>query len=238
MIDKEILETMYADMSIDEMARKLNVARSTLYYHMRKHSIPLRSKSEAQKLHLKIKPHQRVGCQHSEQSRTQISKGAQSFWDSEEGQKQRSHLAELRREEWRNSSTIDRESIINRLKSATKPSPGSLSRFGNKLADFLDLLEKVKTGRKLTGDHVSDIILEERGVVLELVLPTGVYGEEHKQKTIARYERIIADLKTAGYRTVIIEDKSNSLSEARCRRIYEQLLQFFSSNEESLYIIS
>ena len=51
-IDKENLTALYERMSLDEMAAHLEIAKSTLYYHMRKHEIPRRSKSEAQKRHL------------------------------------------------------------------------------------------------------------------------------------------------------------------------------------------
>lgn len=215
-------------MSIDEMSEHLNMAKSTLYYHMRKLGVERRSKGDAQRRHLKHAPHQRLGKQHSDDTKERIANGTRGFWESERGEKQKRRLGDLRRAEWKQRSPRQRSTVLSRLQSAARPEPGTLSRFGTKLAAFLRQNEAVKTGIKLTPTHVSDIILEERKVVVELLLPVSVYGEEQEQKLEARYDRLVAELNDAGYRVVIVEDKSNSLSRARCQRVYGELLGFFT----------
>lgn len=226
-------------MSIDDMASHLSMAKSTLYYHMRKLGVRRRSKSEAQKHHLKHGQHQRSGSVHSDDAKQRIANGTKQFWESEKGKGQKERLGELRRSEWRNRSNKQRSNVLNRLQSAARPEPGSLSRFGRKLADFLKEYETVKTGIKLTPKHVSDIILEERKVVIELLLPTDIYGEEQEHKIRSRYDRLVAELNDIGYRVAIIEDRSNSLSLARCQRAYDELVQFFDNTSlQRLTIVS
>jgi len=224
---KDALEELYDSMSIDEMAEHLGMAKSTLYYHMRKLGVQRRSKSDAQARHLEHSPHQRVGKSHSDKTKERIANGTREFWESERGQEQKKALGDLRRNEWKDRSPKQRLTVLDRLQSAARPVPGSLSKFGLKLADFLQKFETVQTGIRLTPSHVSDIILEDRKVVVELLLPISVYGEEQEHKIGNRYDRLVSELGDAGYRVVIVEDRSNSLSRARCQRVYDELVSFF-----------
>lgn len=238
MLTKELLEELYSKMSLGQMAKELGIARSTLYYHMDKFGIERRNKSEAQKQHLKNGTHQRLGVHHSEATKEQISDARREFWDSPEGQKHREALAKMRREEWLSSSSRDKRLVISRLHNAPRPIPGELSHFGRKLAEFLSRHEKTQTGIRLTPDHVSDIILVDRRVVLELLLPVSVYGEQEQRRVEERYIRLQSRLNDAGYRVVVIEDRSNSISVARCKRVYQQLLDFFETDQQNSTISS
>jgi hypothetical protein len=54
-----------------------------------------------------------------------------------------------------------------------------------------------------------------------------------------RYDKLKSQLNSMGYRVVIIEDKSNSISRARCERVYSKLMQFFdNSGSQNLLIVS
>ena len=217
------LERLYAEMSIQELADHLGMARSTLYYHMSKLGVKRRSKSAAQKSYTKKHGHQRLGRGHTEESKKKIQDGAKSFWESEEGKLQKDRLAEARKEEWKNASSAKKRKVVNRLVNSDKPIPGTLSKFGKKLVEFLSESEKVVSGLKLTTDHVSDIMLPERRVVVELVLPVSVYGKEAEHKLDVRYDRIIKELNDQKYRVLVIIDSSNSVSIARCKRAAEQI---------------
>lgn len=238
LLTKELLEELYAQMSLGQMAKRLGLARSTLYYHMDKFGIERRSKSEAQKQHLRAGTHQRLGVRHSDVTKDKISDARREFWDSPAGMQQRRELAALRKKEWQDTTQREQHSIISRLHSAPRPIPGELSHFGQKLADFLAKCEKIQTGIRLTPDHVSDIILVERRVVLELLLPISVYGEQEQRRVEERYSRLQSRLNDAGYRVVVIEDRSNSISTARCKRVYSQLLEFFATEQRNITIQS
>ncbi|MCV0439792.1 MAG: hypothetical protein K5880_14285 [Hydrogenophaga sp.] len=228
-LTKERLEELYETMSLAEVASHLGMARSTLYYHMRKLGVERRSKSEAQQKHLETADHQRKGKTHSEETKEKISEGTRRFWDSSDGKRQKERLGSLRREEWDQRTAKERSRVLSRLQSAERPAPGELSRFGEKLATFLGDREDVTTGITLTPGHVSDIILTSHRVVVELLLPVSVYGDEQKQKVEQRYDRLVNQLNDAGYRVVIVEDRSNAISQARCQRVYDQLLKFFDN---------
>lgn len=234
---RDELEKLYGTMSLDEMAIYLKISKSTLFYHMRKLGIKRRSKKDAQINHLKKSSHQRTGEKHSQDSLEKISDGARRFWDSLDGSKQKNKLGKLRKQEWDRLSVRQKSECLKRL-NTDRPLPGNLSKFGTKLFQFLEQRESVERGIKLTSDHVSDIILGNRKVVIELLLPISIYGSKASMELEKRYVNITKELNDLGYRVVIIEDKSNSLSNARCQRIYTQLLDFFTDTKTHLKIIS
>jgi len=237
-LTKQTLQDLYDTMSLDEMAAQLGMSKSTLYYHMKKLGVARRSKSDAQRKHIEASGHQRTGTRHSLETKEKISTGTKEFWESERGESQKNILRDLRRQEWDNNTGKKRMEILSRLQEAHRPEPGELSNFGKKLADFLSSRERVSTGIKLTNDHISDIILEDRKVVVELIFPISIYGEQQQHRLEERYQRLGQELNAAGYRVMIIEDKSNSISQARCRRVYDQLSLFFQDTQPTKTIVS
>jgi histidyl-tRNA synthetase len=238
-LTKEVLQELYGKMSLDEMAAHLGKSKSTLYYHMKKLGISCRTKSDAQRKHIDTVGHQRTGKHHSEDAKEKISTGTKEFWDSERGDQQKTTLRNLRRKEWENSSSKKRSAILARLQEAHRPEAGELSHFGKKLVEFLGPRERVSVGIKLTNDHISDIILDDRKVVIELIFPISIYGEQQRHRLEERYMRLQEQLRNAGYRVVIIEDRSNSISQARCKRVYESLCDFFANTKlQSITLVS
>lgn len=237
-LTKQILEDLYDTMSLDQMATHLSMSKSTLYYHMKKMGVVRRNKSDAQRKHISSSGHQRTGSVHSTETKEKISSGTKDFWESERGKSQKDALRNLRRHEWANSTNKKRSSILSRLQEAHRPEPGELSNFGKSLTAFLSARERVSTGIKLTNDHISDIILEDRKVVIELIFPVSIYGEQQQQRLEERYVRLCQQLNAAGYRVMIIEDKSNSISQARCKRVYDQLCLFFKETQLARTIVS
>ena len=237
-LTKQSLQELYDTMSLDEMATHMGVSKSTLYYHMKKLGVARRNKSDAQRKHIDTAGHQRTGSHHTSEAREKIAAGTKEFWESERGKNQKAALRNLRRQEWANSTSKKRGAVLTRLQEAHRPEPGELSNFGKKLADFLRTREQISTGIRLTNDHVSDIILEDRKVVVELIFPISIYGEQQKHRLEERYERLCQQLNAAGYRVMVIEDKSNSVSQARCQRVYDQLCLFFQETQSVKTFIS
>lgn len=237
-LTKDGLQKLYDNMSLDEMAIHVGVSKSTLYYHMKKLGIARRSKSDAQRKHIDTAGHQRVGSHHTGEAREKISTSTKEFWESDRGKDQKAALRNLRHQEWANSTNKKRVAILSRLQEAKRPEPGELSNFGKKLVEFLRIHEQVSTGIKLTNDHISDIILEDRKVVIELIFPISIYGEQQQHRLSERYQRLCHHLNAAGYRVMIIEDKSNSVSQARCKRVYNQLCLFFQETQPVKTIVS
>jgi predicted DNA-binding transcriptional regulator AlpA len=237
-LTKQGLQELYDSMSLDEMAAHVGMSKSTLYYHMKKLGVARRSKSDAQRKHIDAAGHQRVGSHHSTETKEKISTGTKEFWESDRGKDQKAALRNLRRQEWANSTGKKRSAVLARLQEAHRPEPGELSNFGKVLSAFLSSRERVSTGIRLTNDHVSDIILEDRKVVVELIFPIRIYGEKQQHRLEARYERLCQRLNAAGYRVMVIEDKSNSVSQARCKRVYDELCLFFKETQPVKTIVS
>lgn len=222
---KDYLEQIAAQMSIHEMAEHLDVPKSTLYYNLRKLGIKCRSRSDAQKMHIEKHGHQREGQHHSDASRQQISASSQEFWDSPDGEKQKTKLARMRKKEWKNTDAQVKRNKIAQLKDAPRPKAGVLPKFGIRLVSFLrEQGHKVITTKNLTQDHVSDIILENEQVVIELIPPIGVFGQEAEEKLMRRYDRIIEVLNALHYKVLVVQQSSNSISRARCQRVYDEIL--------------
>lgn len=231
-ISRKELERLYTTMSVQEIADTLGMKKSTVYYWIRKHEIQTRDRTEAQKLYVdRTGQHQRSGKKHDEDTRARIGEGLRKFWDSDEGQENRTQLSQLRTKEWGKKSDADRRKVLDRLRNATRPSSDELSAFGSAFLSFLEVKgESAKAKVRLVDKHLSDLVLERNKIVLEFVLPTSVYGEEAARATEARYDRLVRSLSSAGYRVLIVIDKSNHVSRARCQRLYESLVQFRDKN--------
>lgn len=230
-LNKDGLEELAQTMSVGEIAEHLGVAKSTIYYHMKKLGVARRDRRAAQKLHIDKHGHQREGSSHSEEARDKISRSARSFWDSERGEEQKEKLADLRREEWDNSSQRAKRQRLNKLRSAPRPEPGTLSKLGQALYEHLqDQGYKVDNCVSIVQDHVTDLVLKKEKIAIELILPVSVYGSEAEERLSLRYDRLASELKAMGYRMIIVEQKSNSISQARCQRVCDELAKFCKSS--------
>ena len=228
-LSKEQLVELYdAGMSVQEIADELGQKKSTVYYWMRKYEIKTRDRAEAQKKYVeRAGSHQRSGTQHSDDTKTRISDGLCKFWDSDEGQENRRVLSEMRRGEWKGKTAKGKEEVLARLRNASRPSSNELSSFGSAFLSFLVVQGESATAKvRLTDKHLSDIVLERDKIVVEIVLPTEVYGEAAAERTRVRYDTLTRSLISAGYRVMVVTDKSNHVSRARCQRLYEALVAF------------
>ncbi len=238
-LEKELLEKLYTNMSIDQMAKHLNIPKSTIYYYMKKFGIKPRSKSQAQTSHLQNNKHQRIGKNHTDDTRKLISNKSKDFWNSDSGKQQKNILKKIRRSEWINSSTAEKRNVLSRLHSAPRPEAGTLSKLGRKLATFLSKRENVQTCVKLSQNHISDLFLKDKKIVIELVIPTSIYGHEEEARVNLIYDNLTKELNDLGYKVFIVKDGYNSVSLARCERIYVEVLKFLedSSRQSSVMVL-
>lgn len=225
--DKEYLESLYESMSLADIARQLGVSKTTIHRRFKKLGIEIRSLSDAQKASIQRNGHPMAGKSHSAETKHAMSESARKFWDSPDGENAKRMISEQRQKEWDEMPKAHKNAVTRRLITAPRPEPGELSKFGCLLRDFLQQKERIECGIQLTRSHISDIILSDRKIVLELLLPTNIYGTQPEQILTDRYDRLCSELNDNGYRVAIIVDKSNALSLARCERVYEELLNFF-----------
>lgn len=206
-MNKKELAQLYKKHSIAEIAEILKKSRSSIYRLLIQHGIDLRTKQEAQK---KIKKHQRLGKSHSLESIEKISLACEEHWD-------------------KNTRKFNggNKSKLTAMNNAAKPKNGELSRLGKRLHDFIAEKEPVKAGIRLTRSRASDIILVEKGLVIELTMPFEVFDLS------ARYQAIIDELNGLGYKVLVVQQASNSISLARCRKIYKAALSLAESANKS-----
>jgi hypothetical protein len=204
------LKKLYDKHSISEIAKILKKSRATVYRMLIKHGISLRDKSEAQK---KIDKHQRIGKKHSEESKENISISCGLHWE-------------------KNKKTGSSGSLKNILamNSSPRPKNGELSKLGMLLFKFINNKEPAKAGIRLTNSRASDIILVNKKLVVELSMPFDVFDIQE------RYRKIIEELNGLGYKVLVVQQESNSVSNARCRRIYSEAINLFESDNKSKII--
>ena len=222
---KQIQDALSLGLSLRKTAVHLGVTLTKLYYYIEKHQIQTRSKSEAQKEFLKQNGHQRIGKKHSVDSKDQISDNVTKFWDSAQGESQKKRVVKQRRSEWKQKSNKERAKKMNQLRFSYKPKAGELSKFGQYLIEFFDQNDiKATSSQIIVLDHCSDIILEDFKIVIELIPPVFVYGQEAENKVFDLYTKITKELNKLGYKVLIIEQVSTGLSRARCNRVLTEIL--------------
>lgn len=213
---KKQLEDLYAKMSIGEMADHFGVAKSTIYYHLKKHDIGRRSRSDAQRRRTRDKPHQRVGKKHSKGSRANISEGLRTFWESEDGQAARQRISDSRRRVWTEMSPAERKKVVDRMSRAPRAKKGELSKTAQALFDYLkEQGERVVPNVDLTQDQSFDIVLEDRKVAVKIIVIMSA------SKTV---ETPHVPESVAGYAVLPYRSKCSGMSRAECQRIHKAIL--------------
>lgn len=227
----EIEKTLAAGYSLRKTAKLLGVSLAKLYYYIEKYQISTRSKSEAQAAFIKRSGHQRAGSSHSSQTKDKISTKMAEFWDGSQGEAQKERIVKQRREEWNSKDRKDKAIKINQLKNALRPKAGKLSKLGVYLAEFLKTKQiNILTCEKLVLNHSSDIVLVEQKLVVELIPPIYVFGQEAEEKLFQTYNKIKEGLDKLGYKLLIIEQISNSLSQSRCKKIMIEIEEMIKNN--------
>jgi hypothetical protein len=208
-MNKKDLEDLYSKHSISEIAKLLGKSRSSVYRLLIQNDIKPRTKSEAQK---NIKGHQRLGKHHSFETKEKISLSCESYWKNNQRAK---------------GGERPRKNNLAAMNNAAKPKNGQLSKLGSKLLEFLEKKEQVRSGIRLTRGRASDIVLVDKKLVIELSMPFEVFAIDE------RYEVIIDKLNKLGYKVLVVQQVSNSISLSRCRKIYEQVLWLLKSEQKS-----
>lgn len=216
-LNKESLEVLYETMSIGEIADHLQIPKSTVHYHLRKHGINRRSRSDAQKHYQeRAGTHPRQGTSHSEAARKSISAGLQGFWDSQEGQDAKQRLSRARKRAWTDMTLAERQRVIERLTKAPRARRGELSSVAQALYDyFLENDEVVVPNVQLTQKDKFDIVLEEHRVAIKVV----AMMSSSVSQSSKNFPATIAGYVVMPYRT-----RCSNMSYAECSRIHKAVL--------------
>ncbi len=225
-LSKDNLEILYETMSVGEIAEHLGIPKSTVYYHIRRHKIARRSRSDAQKQYQdRAGSHPREGTSHSAAARRSISEGLQQFWDSDKGQRARQKLSRARKKAWTDMTLAERQRVIERLTKAPRARRGELSGVAQVLYDyFLEHDEVVLPNVQLTQKDRFDIVLEEHRVAIKII---PIMSSSVSPSTNDFPQTI------AGYIVIPYQTRCSNMSFAECSRIHKAVLEVSVEREVS-----
>lgn len=222
-------------LSTYKVAEALNISQSYVSRVLRKWNqshpndkITIRSKSEAQKLHVEKNGHQREGTTHTEESKIKMSNNIGAFYASPEGDKAKKHLAEVRKEEWANLPEDGKQQIISDLRTASREAQktGEGSKFENFIAEQLtnDGYQIEQRGRRsVAGTAMEiDIAIPAINLAIEIDGPThfkNTYGAENLAKVQAKDNEKNLILTNSGWNVLRVQDDAGSLTRIRYIRV-------------------
>ncbi|MHA2062154.1 MAG: hypothetical protein ACW963_07695, partial [Candidatus Sifarchaeia archaeon] len=123
------------DCSTYEIAKQLDTYPNKIRRTLKKHKIPLKDKSQAQKIALKKgrSAHPTEGKQRSLEERVKISKSLESYW-GEMSDQERSRRANQAKDNWKKMSALQREEMRSKGIAAIR----AAATEGSKLEKFFE----------------------------------------------------------------------------------------------------
>jgi hypothetical protein len=215
MVNDAKLKTEYLrGKSVSEVAKIVGCSKATAYRHLRDMGV-IRDKSKAQKNYQTKHGHQRKGSSHDEASRERIRKSQSEFWGSDKSDEARAKISETRKNEWRSLTPRGKKAIVDQLTAASRPKKGELSKFATAFIGYAEDREPVRTGIFIAGKRSAGILFIDRGIVVEIVQPRFGLSELHRKER--------DELNRRGLHLILVLNNSNSVSQSRCQRLYEQI---------------
>lgn len=239
--------------SVHQIAKEWTSDEAKIYPNtirrcLKKHGIPLRSKSAAQKNHLDKNGHPLAGTSRSEAERKKISEGIQKYWDGlsdEEAAKIKQDLSERGREKWECLSEEEKKKVIHDMHVASRLKSGKGSKNEEKVADLLreagfNVITRTKDyspGRRFEIDMAipaKSIAVEWDGVAHF----APIYGDEALKKNMEKDDRKNDALVKYGWTVIRCRDHSTSHSLAFCVRAASQIIEIISkAKKKGVYYI-
>lgn len=224
--------------STSAIAKEWGTYPITIRRALIKSGIPVRDKSQAQKINIEKNGPPMLGKKRSEEEKAKISSGLQKFWDDmteEESEKQRERLSVLAKHQWANLSEEEREDAIKRMQTSSRTIG---SRNENMLAEILSnagyrIIQRTKDytpGRRFE----IDIAIRDERIAIEWdgvahFLP--IYGDEQLKKV--KKKDTIKDkiLTKAGWTVIRCRDNSTAPTLAVCRRVADKIIDIIESGK-------
>lgn len=224
-------------MSPQEIAELVGSSYTNVMFYLKKHQIPLKTASEAQKqcLDRERKPHPTKGKPRDPETKKKLSKKAIELWDGL-SQKERQKRINLVKQQWERMSPEDKKRFqragLEGVRKAAKTG-SKLERFiANALLDNKISIERHKSGLIPNQELEIDIFLPEHGIALEIDGPShlrALWGEEKflkiRQADIEKNGLIIS----AGLSIIRIKYDGKYIRKKRYTTLVEDLLQIVAS---------
>lgn len=249
-IDEKYLKKEYTQngRSIKSLADELSVSTATVWNRLKKMGV-LRSASEAQKKFIEENGHQRVGTQHSEDTKEKMSHSHQASWDNQPEEvieARRESLRQAREEKWASMKPAEKAQVLEKMRVAAREKAGEGSALENGLAEFL-AGEGYKVHQRskmvLAGKHSHvDIHLPEQNIVIEVDGPTHfkeVYNDQILERNKKRDEKKNNNLLAQGFTVIRVRDSKRGVSNARFRRIFQEIEPILKNknNKRQVHIV-
>ena len=233
--DKTVIR-MYneEDCSTYEIAKELDTYPNKIRRTLKKHKIPLKDRSEAQKIALKKgrSSHPTEGKQRSLEERVKISKSLENYW-GEMSDKERMRRANQAKDNWKKMGALQREEMRAKGIAAIR----AAATEGSKLEKFFEkrLVEagfRVQLHKLLIPSENLEIDLYIPGLqtIIEVDGPSHflpIWGQEKLDKQINADLRKTGTLLTKGY--VVIRVKSmGQESVAKREQMVESVINILS----------
>lgn len=226
--------------SVHSIAKGLNTPEARVYPNtirrcLKKHGIPLRSKSEAQKNFLDKNGHPLQGRERTEAERRKISQGIQKYWDAltpEEVAEIKQHLSERGKNKWDSMSNEEKKKIIHDMHVASRLKSGKGSKNEEKVADLIreaGYKVIVRTNDYSPGRRFEiDIAIPKESVAIEwdgIAHFEPIYGDEALMRNAQKDKRKNQALTKHGWAVIRCRDHSTAHSLAFCVRAASKIIE-------------
>jgi len=217
----------------------VKVYPNTIRRCLKKHNIPLRSKSAAQKNFLDKNEHPLQGRERTEGERRKISQGIQKYWSSlgpEEAAELKQHLSERGRDKWDSLTNEEKKKIIHDMHVASRLRSGKGSKNEEKVADLLreagySVIPRTKDyspGRRFEIDMAipaESMAIEWDGIAHF----EPIYGKEALMRNIEKDNRKNKALTGHGWTVIRCRDHSTAHSLAFCVRAASKIIELIKT---------
>jgi len=241
-LEKEYVNNLY---SFAEIASSYDTYANKLRRDALKFNIPIRNKSEAQKVALKEGRHSHptMGKKRSEEEKQKIGLGVMESWD-QLSDKELERRKKIARENWEKLSPDEQQQILKKANSAVRQS----SSLGSKME--LYILEKLLADGYKVDFHKEqilvntklqiDLFLPTMGVAIEIDGPSHfepVWGVDALQKN-KKYDTKKNGIILGKGLTLIRIKQTKDFSKSRALIVYNQLKELLNNqnNTTSKYI--
>lgn len=230
------LSELYTDkeMSYGQIAQMFNTHSNSVRRACKKHGIPSRDKSEAQRNFLEKFEHPMLGRPRTEDEKKNISKGIQEHWDSlsdAEVEALKAEMSERARAKWDWMSEEEKQETIQKMHKANREKAGEGSANENMVAQMLADMGHVIYRRTKDYSPKKEFEIDIAIPALRIAVEWDgaahfkpIYGDDVLQKTMEKDKRKDAALMSHGWRIIRVRDHSTTHSLAFCQRAVDLIL--------------
>ncbi len=242
---RELLEKEYIvnKKSTSAIAKEFGTYPMTIRRALKKHGLPIRDKSAAQKNNLEVNGSPLTGRKRSEDEKIRISMGLQKLWEDmtpEQEAEAREVRRKIGKESWLNKTDKEKKESVKNMRVGNRKKVGLGSKNENLIAEMLSNFgfKVVQRSRDYTPARrfEIDIAIPKEKIALEWDGPNHfhpIYGEEHLQAVRTKDGIKNQFLTGAGWTVIRVRDHSTSSTLAFCRRTADKVIDCIKNGKRN-----